>query len=137
MTRPATPKDDGPTSAPGVLGHDTVNLVVAGHGLGLVGGRDERGAELACHGWCERAVDLAHVDLAFDAAVHVLNTGCLNRDVTVPFGAVDDPRRSGESAPDVRHAVCACRAEAPQSSTRTPPAGRGMFVGGVVVVMAS
>jgi hypothetical protein len=45
-SRPATPKDDGPTPA-GVLGHDTVILVVAGHLLGLVGGRDQHGGKLA------------------------------------------------------------------------------------------
>jgi hypothetical protein len=48
LNRPATPKDDGPAPAPGVLRHDTVILVVAVHLLGLVGGLSQRGGELEC-----------------------------------------------------------------------------------------
>jgi hypothetical protein len=71
--RPTTAKDDGPTPARGVLGRDTVILVVAVHLLGLGDKLRERGGERQRLGDSHRPVNVQFVN--HDVPRHA-GTGC-------------------------------------------------------------
>jgi hypothetical protein len=79
-------------------------LVEAGHLLGFVGGRDERGAELAR--WLVSAAarqSRSHVDLALDAAVQALKAGYLTSMSRSRSSQVDNPGRvTGDVVEDLR-----------------------------------
>jgi hypothetical protein len=112
--------------------------VVGVHCLDLVGGREQRCAELAGvdAGQLERfRVALDNPDETLNLAVRVLGAVDPHEEVTVLVVAFDNPRRPGEKTGCVRVSVSY------QGSTSTAPAGSGTAARacavGVWVVMAN